>query len=89
MNFFNSLFSKPNCQICIKEVPKRSCCYLRDEDYNSIKFPAFYNKENISGEVNITLTSKTFDHNGIKIMLLAIIERVIESKTTSQFIELN
>ena len=29
-----------------------------------------YDKENITGEVNITLTSKSFDHNGIKIMLL-------------------
>ena len=88
MNFFNSLFSKPNCEISINEVPKRRCCYLRDEDYNRIKLPAFYDKENISGEVNITLTSKTFDHNGIKIMLLGIIEGINESKNTSQFIEL-
>ena len=88
MNFFNSLFSKPNCEISINEVPKRRCCYLRDEDYNRIKLPAFYDKENISGEVNITLTSKTFDHNGIKIMLLGIIEGITETKNTSQFIEL-
>ena len=88
MNFFKTFFSKPNCEISIDEVPKRRCCYLRDEDYNRIKLPAFYDKENISGEVNITLTSKTFDHNGIKIMLLGIIESTSESKNTSQFITL-
>ena len=41
MNFFKSIFSKPNCEISINEVPKRRCCYLRDEDYNRIKLPAF------------------------------------------------
>ena len=59
MNFFKTFFSKPNCEITIDEVPKRRCCYLRDEDYNRIKLPAFYDKENITGEVNITLTSKS------------------------------
>ena len=88
MNFFKSIFSKPNCEISINEVPKRRCCYLRDEDYNRIKLPAFYDKENITGEVNITLTSSTFDHNGIKIILLGIIESTTESKNTSQFITL-
>jgi vacuolar protein sorting-associated protein 26 len=88
MNFFKSFFSKPNCEITIDEVPKRRCCYLRDEDYNRIKLPAFVDKENITGEVNITLTSKSFDHNGIKIILLGIIESTSDSKNTSQFITL-
>ena len=88
MNIFKSFFSKPNCDIGINEVPKRRCCYLRDEDYNRIKLPAFYDKENVTGEVNITLTSSTFDHNGIKIILLGIIESTTESKKTSQFITL-
>ena len=88
MNFFKSIFSKPNCEIGIDEVPKRRCCYLRDEDYNRIKLPAFYDKETITGEVNITLSSGTFDHNGIKIILLGIIESTTESKNTSQFITL-
>ena len=88
MNIFKSFFSKPNCEIIINEVPKRRCCYLRDEDYNRIKLPAFYDKETITGEVSITLTSKTFDHNGIKIILLGIIESTTESKNTSQFITL-
>ena len=88
MTFFKSFFSKPNCEITIDEVPKRRCCYLRDEDYNRIKLPAFVDKENITGEVNITLTSKSFDHNGIKIILLGIIESTSDSKNTSQFITL-
>ena len=88
MNFFKSIFSKPNCEISIDEVPKRRCCYLRDEDYNRIKLPAFYDKESVTGEVNITLTSKTFDHNGIKIILLGMIESISDSKNSSQFITL-
>ena len=88
MNFFKTFFSKPNCEISIDEVPKRRCCYLRDEDYNRIKLTAFYDKDNITGEVNITLTSRSFDHNGIKIMLLGIIESTSDSKNTSQFITL-
>jgi vacuolar protein sorting-associated protein 26 len=89
MNIFKSLFSKPNCDISIDEVPKRRCCYLRDEDYNRIKLPAFYDKENITGEVHITLTSRTFDHNGIKIILVGMIESTTESKNSSQFITLS
>ena len=88
MNFFKSFFSKPNCEITINEIPKRRCCYLRDEDYNRIKLPAFYDKESVTGEVNITLTSKTFDHNGIKIILLGMIESISDSKNSSQFITL-
>ena len=88
MNFFKSFFSKPNCEITINEIPKRRCCYLRDEDYNRIKLPAFYDKESVTGEVNITLTSKTFDHNGIKIILLGMIESTSDSKNSSQFITL-
>ena len=88
MNFFKSFFSKPNCEITINEIPKRRCCYLRDEDYNRIKLPAFYDKESVTGEVNITLTSKTFDHNGIKIILLGMIQSISDSKNSSQFITL-
>ena len=57
-------------------------------DYNRIKLPAFYDKESVTGEVNITLTSKTFDHNGIKIILLGMIESISDSKNSSQFITL-
>lgn len=72
----------------IDEVPGRRCVYLRDEDYQRIKLPAFYDKENVTGEVEISLTSRSFDHNGIKIMLLGIIESTSESSNVSQFITL-
>lgn len=88
MHFFTSLFSKPNVTINIDEVPKRRAVYLRDEDYNRIKLPAFYDKENVSGEVVISLTNKAFEHKGIKIMLLGLIENTSDSKKNSQFITL-
>jgi vacuolar protein sorting-associated protein 26 len=80
--------SKPNVQILLNEYENRRPVYLRDEDYNRIKLPSFYDKENVTGEVSIALTSKTFDHKGIKIILLGIIENTNDKKGESQFITL-
>lgn len=76
-------------EINIDEIPKRRPVYLRDEDYQKIKLPAFYDKENITGEVQISLTSNSFGHNGIKINLVGIIESNEEGKGISQFISLS
>lgn len=51
--------------------------------------PSFYDKEDVSGEVLISLTSKTFDHNAIKIELFGIIESLSETTKSSQFITLS
>ena len=88
MNFFSSLFSKPNVDINIDEVPKRRSVYLRDEDYNRIILPSFYDKEDVSGDVTISLNNKAFEHKGIKILLLGIIEGINNSKKTTNFISL-
>ena len=89
MNFFNSLFSKPNVEIILKEIPDRRCVYLRDDDDKRIKLPAFYDQENVTGEVIVSLTSRSFEHKGIKIMLIGIIENKIDNKILSQFITLS
>lgn len=62
---------------------------MREQDGEKIKIPAFYDKEDVSGEVLISLTSKSFDHNGVKIELLGIIESTTETTITSQFITLS
>lgn len=72
----------------VDEIPGRRPVYLRDEDYQRIKLPSFYDKENVTGEVQISLTSRSFSHSGIKIMLLGVIENNEEGKGVSQFITL-
>ena len=49
--------------------------------------PAFYDKEDVTGEIAISLTSKKFDHSGIKIELLGLIE--CAEGQPSQFISLS
>ena len=88
MNFFSSFFSKPIVDILIDEQINRRKVYLRDEDYNRVILPSFFDKEHVSGAVQINLTSKSFDHNGIKIMLLGLIQSTTDSKNESQFITL-
>ena len=88
MNFFSSFFSKPIVDIIIDEQINRRKVYLRDEDYNRVILPSFFDKEHVSGAVQINLTSKSFDHNGIKIMLLGLIQSTTDSKNESQFITL-
>ena len=88
MNFFSSFFSKPSVDILIDEQINRRKLYLRDEDYNRVILPVFYDKEHVTGAVQVNLTSKSFDHNGIKIMLLGLIQSTTDKKNESQFITL-
>ena len=88
MNFFSSFFSKPSVDILIDEQINRRKLYLRDEDYNRVILPAFYDKEHVSGAVQVNLTSKSFEHNGIKIILLGLIQSTTDKKNESQFITL-
>ena len=73
-NLFGAFFSKPNLEIFLNEVPKRRKVYLRNEEGKRYTLPAFYDKEDVTGEIAISLTSKKFDHSGIKIELLGLIE---------------
>ena len=88
MNFFSSLFSKPNVEISLNEIPKRRFVYLRDEFHKRIKLPSFYDKENIEGKIIICINNNSFSHNGIKIQILGLIENKIGQKKNSEFISL-
>jgi vacuolar protein sorting-associated protein 26 len=74
--------------IDIKEVPKRRCVYLRDENDKRIILPAFYDKEDITGTIIVNISSKTFQHNGIKIKFTGYIENILSHKK-SEFISLS
>jgi vacuolar protein sorting-associated protein 26 len=80
MNFFSSLFSKPNVEILLNEIPKRRCVYLRDENHNRIKFPSFYDRENIEGKIILSINNNSFSHNGIKVQIVGLIENKLDKK---------
>jgi vacuolar protein sorting-associated protein 26 len=53
------------------------------------KLPTFFDRENVSGKVIINLNkSKKFDHTGIKIELMGMIEHMHDKKNMSRFISL-
>ena len=89
MNFFSSLFFKPNVQILINEIPKRRCVYLRDDLHNRLKLPSFYDRENIEGKILIFTNNNQINHNGIKIQIIGLIENKEKSNSSSQFILLS
>ena len=89
MNFFSSLFIKPNIEILINEIPKRRNVYLRDEHHKRIKLPSFYDRENIEGKIIIFSNRSNIFHNGIKIEILGIIENKISKSENITFILLS
>ena len=88
MNFFSSLFSKPNVEIILNEIPKRRCVYLRDENHNRIKLPSFYDRENIEGKIILSINNNSFSHNGIKVQIVGLIENKLDNKNY-EFISLS
>ena len=80
MNFFSSLFSKPNVEIILNEIPKRRCVYLRDENRNRIKLPSFYDRDNIEGKIILSINNNSFSHNGIKVQIVGLIENKLDKK---------
>ena len=89
MNFFSSLFIKPNIEILINEIPQRRNVYLRDENHKKIKLPSFYNKENIEGKIIIFTNRTNIFHNGIKIEIIGIIENKMSLNKNIIFILLS
>ena len=79
MNSLKDISLKPNCIISIDEIPNRTICFLPDKNNKLRKVPSFYDKDNITGEVDINLSTKSFDHNGIKIELIGIINKKSDS----------
>ena len=88
MNLFSSLFSKPNVEILINEIPKRRNVYLRDEFHKRIKLPSFYDRENIEGKIIIFTNGNSLSLQGIKIQILGIIENKKEQNKNLIFIKL-
>ena len=85
------MFNKPKVEITINEVENRKRVKLTDNKNKVHRLPTFYDGEDISGKVEIFLTSKTFEHKGVKLQLIGEIKNLqkLKSKTKSTFISLS
>jgi vacuolar protein sorting-associated protein 26 len=80
--------AKPTIDIVIDE-PSRKKFTFREKTGEAVKLPTFFDKENVSGKVIINLNkTKKFEHQGVKIDLIGVIEHIQDKKNVSRFIAL-
>ena len=75
------MFNKPKVEITINEVENRKRVKLTDNKNKVHRLPTFYDGEDISGKVEIFLTSKTFEHKGVKLQLIGEIKNLQKLKS--------
>ena len=84
-----NLFKKPDCTIVFDEVPGRHRHKLIDRNDHSERFPTFFNGEDISGNIEIKLHTKSLKHKGIKAELHGIIEKYGTINKTKSFLNIS
>ncbi|XP_075238776.1 vacuolar protein sorting-associated protein 26A-like [Convolutriloba macropyga] len=84
----NFLFSPPDIDIQLSDARERKTAEVKvDDNGRRERLPLYYDGENISGKVHFTLkNNKTFEHNGIKIEFLGIIQMFNDRSSNSEFI---
>ncbi len=88
MNYLNSLVTKPDIEIIIDEIDNRKKHSFKDLQNKQVRLPTFYDREDICGKVVISVKSNKFEHQGIKIELIGLIDNVTDKKLSSKFITL-
>ena len=83
-----NLFKKPDCNIIFDEVQGRHRHKLTDRDDHSERYPTFFNGEDITGQIELRLNSKTLKHKGIKAELHGILEKYGTINKTKTFLNL-
>ena len=75
--------------IIIDEIPGRKKHKILETNGEFVRLPTLYDQEEVAGKIIINIgTSKTFEHKGIKIELLGIIENIKDKKDVLKFISL-
>lgn len=85
----NAIFLKPTIEIAITEIENRKRFKLIDRENNKIILPTFYDGEDVSGKVIITLNSQTFEHKGIIIELNGAVRPKSGLKKKNYFVRLS
>ena len=85
----SGLFSKPKVTIEIENEEKRKPYKVISPNGEITRLVALYDKEDVKGKVIVSLGSpKLFEHKGIKLELIGIIENLKDKKDTSKFLSL-
>lgn len=89
MDLIGSLLSsKPVIEIILDDERYKQKFRNLKGDY--IEFPVYYDTDNIKGRVVVHLNKiKNFEHNGIKVEFIGVIENYMNKKLTSKFITLS
>ena len=86
---FSGLFTKPEVDIIIDEVPGRKRAKIYEINGQITRLPLLYDKEDVSGRVLVKIPQgKTFEHKGIKIELLGVIQSITDASDSLKFISL-
>ena len=86
---FSGLFTKPEVDIIIDEVPGRKRAKIYELNGQITRLPLMYDKEDVSGRVLVKIPQgKTFEHKGIKIELLGVIQSITDASDSLKFISL-
>ena len=87
---FSGIFTKPTVDIIIDEVEGRKRAKIYEKNETITRLPLFYDKEDISGKIILKLPQgKTFEHKGIKVELMGIIQSTSDPNDILKFISLN
>ncbi len=88
----NFLFSSPDIDILLSDFRERKTLELKTDENGTRKerLPLYYDGENISGKVNFTLkNNKSFEHNGIKIEFIGMIQFFNDRSSSLEFVTLS
>ena len=85
----SGLFSKPKVTIEIETDEKRKPYKIISQTGEITRLPALYDKEDVKGKVIVSLGSpKIFEHKGIKLELIGMIENLKDKKDSTKFLSL-
>ena len=87
----NFLFNPPDIDILLSDVRSRKSVEFKIDDAGKKeRQPLYYDGESIAGKVNFTLkNNKLFDHNGIKIEFIGLIQTFNDRTSTHEFLTLS
>ncbi len=89
MNFLNNLIKKPPSIKIVLDTNENKFLSSKDEKGNKIELPIYNDWDPVKGKVIIDLNrNKNFQHQGIKIELIGVMETSSKRKTISKFISL-
>ena len=89
MNFLNKFITKSPSIKIVLDFPENKFQTIRDEKGNPTELPIYNDWDPVKGKVIIDLNrNKNFQHQGIKIELLGIIETTNKRKSVSKFLSL-